>query len=102
MATVFRSMHGEVAAPQIFETDPVEWWRGLVNVSAGEGHGVKVGIIAGGYEGEQVEIIGPLPPKSADGVSWKSVSTGAQASWRSVTTLARTTTVNKVTTTHWT
>lgn len=87
MATVFRSMHGEVAAPQIFETDPVEWWRGLVNVSAGEGHGLKVGIIAGGYEGEQVEIIGPLPPLLLRGLKravpwWEPVRRG-QVPWAS-------------------
>lgn len=85
MATMFRSMHGEVAAPHIFETDPVEWWFGLVNISAGESHGLKVGLITGGHEGEQVEILGSLPPLLRRGLKravpwWEPVRHG-QVPW---------------------
>lgn len=43
-----------------FQTDPFDWWLGLVDLFAGPNHGLRVGVcISGGFE--LVEIIGKLP-----------------------------------------
>lgn len=75
----------EVAAPQIIQTDSVEFWRGLVDISAGKGHGLRIGIITGGYRDEQVEILGPLPHHLRRGLKraipwWETVRRG-QVPW---------------------
>lgn len=85
MATLFRSKHEEVAAPQTFETDIAHWWQGLVNLAAGEGHGLKVGVITSGYDDKKVEILGLLPPVLRRGLMravpwWEPVQRG-QVSW---------------------
>ncbi len=88
MATTFCSMHEEVAAPPIFKAEPVEWWRSLVDISAGEGHGLRVGTVTGECEDEQVEILGSLPPVLRRGlklaIPWWEPVRSSQIPWLSV------------------
>ncbi len=60
MANSFCGYCEEVAAPQFFETEPFEFWRGVIDLAAGENHGLRVTFIVKGDD-EQVEILGPLP-----------------------------------------
>lgn len=87
MATTFCSMYEEVAALQIFETEAIEWWRGLIDIAAGEGHGLRVGTMTCGYKDEKVEILGPLPLALRRGLKravpwWEPVRRG-QVPWAS-------------------
>lgn len=43
-----------------YETDPLDWWRDVVDVAAGSNHGLRVGVIST-LDGELVEIFGELP-----------------------------------------
>ena len=43
-----------------FQTDPLDWWRGLVDLFAGPNHELKIGVRISG-DVELVEIIGTLP-----------------------------------------
>lgn len=43
-----------------YETDPLDWWRDVVDVAAGSSHGLRVGVIST-LDGELVEIFGELP-----------------------------------------
>jgi|GEM_PF-6074166 len=87
MATTLCSMYEEVAALQIFETEAIEWWRGLIDIAAGEGHGLTVGIITCGDKKEKVEILGQFPLALRRGIKravpwWERVRRG-QVPWAS-------------------
>ena len=48
-----------------YETDPLDWWRDVVDVAAGSNHGLRVGVIST-LDGELVEIFGELPVPTCD------------------------------------
>ena len=43
-----------------YETDPLDWWRDVVDVGTGSNHGLSIGVISSS-DGELVEIFGELP-----------------------------------------
>ena len=50
-----------------FQTDPFDWWPALVNLVAGPGHGLRVGVnLDCGFE--TIEIIGTLPKQLRKGL----------------------------------
>lgn len=42
------------------QTDPLDWWQGLVELVVGPNHGLRIGLISS-IDGELVEVVGVLP-----------------------------------------
>jgi len=50
-----------------FDLSTIEYWRCLLNVACGRGHGLKVAVYSSGAD-QRVEIIGRLPAKLRAGL----------------------------------